>query len=434
MKVPIPDDWDGETWTCWEINVPVSNKWRAIMFGLAESLATGRFWDERTGSVISAQVVGRTIADQVQQQEPCDNECPPGPPGPQGPPGQDGAPGATGSEGPQGAQGPQGPVGPQGAPGSDGPQGPGGPQGPEGECECGVEELPPPVPPGGEDGCCNVATGIAVYHQSVFADIKTAIEAGALLVTVLGVLAGIWVFVLGGPVALFTLLGVADLFFTINALGWDSCFTPRVWDWFRCCIYTTCEDDGVLYANAVIACLDSHEGEGTTYEDVALDVLGAWINILGDKGLRNLGRLSVITGSDCSDCEFAPPGCIEDIVLLCSTENCPEGEPHPVYQLWTIEEDGLCFFTMSHRVARLTPDCLPQYDPKAFCVVEKSIDGGESWSGILGTYSGKPPGTYYTEGTRSLHAGDLIRVHAASTTTTANSRVTVLLVCHTLLE
>lgn len=63
MKFPIPSDWDGETWCRWSVCWPDSELWRGFLRGLLTLPARGRTWDERTGSILDIQVVGREIAE-----------------------------------------------------------------------------------------------------------------------------------------------------------------------------------------------------------------------------------------------------------------------------------------------------------------------------------------------------------------------------------
>lgn len=61
MKIPIPDDWDGQDWTCVQVQWPNSNKWLALLAGFLTSPGRGRYWDERTGTITDVQAVGREI-------------------------------------------------------------------------------------------------------------------------------------------------------------------------------------------------------------------------------------------------------------------------------------------------------------------------------------------------------------------------------------
>lgn len=63
MRMPIPEDWDGETWKCWAVEWPDSITWNAYLRGFLNEPSVGRFWDERTGSVVGAQAIGREIYD-----------------------------------------------------------------------------------------------------------------------------------------------------------------------------------------------------------------------------------------------------------------------------------------------------------------------------------------------------------------------------------
>jgi len=63
MRVPIPDDWNGQSWLCAQIEWPNSPQWIAIFFGLLSQATRGRLWDERSGSILDAQQVGWQIWD-----------------------------------------------------------------------------------------------------------------------------------------------------------------------------------------------------------------------------------------------------------------------------------------------------------------------------------------------------------------------------------
>lgn len=60
---PIPSDWDGQTWLSLCVQWPNSLYWRGILRGLLSLPSRGRFWDGSTGSIASAQSIGRTIRD-----------------------------------------------------------------------------------------------------------------------------------------------------------------------------------------------------------------------------------------------------------------------------------------------------------------------------------------------------------------------------------
>lgn len=60
-QVPIPDDWDGQTWDCAIVEWPASDDWLAILRGLITWPQRGRFWDAETGSILDAQAVGLEI-------------------------------------------------------------------------------------------------------------------------------------------------------------------------------------------------------------------------------------------------------------------------------------------------------------------------------------------------------------------------------------
>lgn len=64
MKLPIPQDWDGTAWCRYAICWPSSEEWLAILRGFVTLPQRGRTWDERTGSILGVQEVGREITAQ----------------------------------------------------------------------------------------------------------------------------------------------------------------------------------------------------------------------------------------------------------------------------------------------------------------------------------------------------------------------------------
>lgn len=61
MKMPIPDDWDRESWDCYRIYWPRSKRFLGIYLGFLSAMTRGRFWDEDTGSILQAQAIGWEI-------------------------------------------------------------------------------------------------------------------------------------------------------------------------------------------------------------------------------------------------------------------------------------------------------------------------------------------------------------------------------------
>lgn len=61
--MPIPEDWDDETFCCKVVEWPDSPQWEAILLGLLTWPIRGRFWDGSTGTITDAQSVGRQIYD-----------------------------------------------------------------------------------------------------------------------------------------------------------------------------------------------------------------------------------------------------------------------------------------------------------------------------------------------------------------------------------
>lgn len=61
MAIPIPDDWDNETWFSVCVEWPDSIQWRSLFWMSVNRFSRGRTWDEKTGTVTDAQAIGKEI-------------------------------------------------------------------------------------------------------------------------------------------------------------------------------------------------------------------------------------------------------------------------------------------------------------------------------------------------------------------------------------
>jgi len=75
VKYPIPDDWDGQTWECYQIQFPSSLRWDAILNGWLSSLFKGRVWDETTGQITAVQAIMREMWLRNKDLAACDLNC-----------------------------------------------------------------------------------------------------------------------------------------------------------------------------------------------------------------------------------------------------------------------------------------------------------------------------------------------------------------------
>lgn len=82
MKVPIPDDWDGETWRCIQVEWPASDEWVGLLNGILTLLTLGRFWDERTGIITDVQLTAWEIFNRSYPFVACDGGAVPEVPDP----------------------------------------------------------------------------------------------------------------------------------------------------------------------------------------------------------------------------------------------------------------------------------------------------------------------------------------------------------------
>lgn len=74
MPYLIPDDWNGEDWTCVQIQWPNSKKWMGILRGVVSEWMRGRNWDETTGSIKDTQAIGWEIWDRNYPFTACEGE------------------------------------------------------------------------------------------------------------------------------------------------------------------------------------------------------------------------------------------------------------------------------------------------------------------------------------------------------------------------
>lgn len=61
MRMPIPQDWNGTSWSRFSICWPDSPLWIGMLLGFITTPKRGRFWDERSGVITEAQVIGEQI-------------------------------------------------------------------------------------------------------------------------------------------------------------------------------------------------------------------------------------------------------------------------------------------------------------------------------------------------------------------------------------
>lgn len=64
MQLPIPDDWDGESWAMWAVCWPDSVEWRGILQGQLTELGYRSVWDESTGDADEATSTGLEIGEE----------------------------------------------------------------------------------------------------------------------------------------------------------------------------------------------------------------------------------------------------------------------------------------------------------------------------------------------------------------------------------
>jgi len=79
MKVPIPNDWDGEDWECVQILWPNSPQFWGLLNGLLTLMTRGRYWEENTGSIIDMQAIAWEIFGKNFPYTNCNNEVIPPP-------------------------------------------------------------------------------------------------------------------------------------------------------------------------------------------------------------------------------------------------------------------------------------------------------------------------------------------------------------------
>lgn len=75
MKLPIPNDWDNTSWCSWAVCWPDSEQWIAILRGFITLPQRGWTWDEKTGSILDVQQIGREITSANLPERRCIMSC-----------------------------------------------------------------------------------------------------------------------------------------------------------------------------------------------------------------------------------------------------------------------------------------------------------------------------------------------------------------------
>ena len=63
MRLPIPNDWDGQSYCAYHICWPDSTKWKALLMGWLTRPKRGWTWDEKTGDLMAVIEIGQQIYD-----------------------------------------------------------------------------------------------------------------------------------------------------------------------------------------------------------------------------------------------------------------------------------------------------------------------------------------------------------------------------------
>lgn len=74
MKLPIPHDWNGKDWLCLQVQWPDSVEYRALLAGFLSYLGRGRAYDEKTGTITTAQEIGWEIFNRNMPMHACAGE------------------------------------------------------------------------------------------------------------------------------------------------------------------------------------------------------------------------------------------------------------------------------------------------------------------------------------------------------------------------
>lgn len=72
----VPDDWDGETYECLQLQWPSSEKWRALLLGQVSEPGSVGFWDPNSGDPEEAAFAVSTAYEQTVAQDQLECEEP----------------------------------------------------------------------------------------------------------------------------------------------------------------------------------------------------------------------------------------------------------------------------------------------------------------------------------------------------------------------
>jgi hypothetical protein len=265
-SVPIPDDWDGETWECICIAWPDSPKWHGVFQGLLTAPTRGRFWSEDTGSVRAAQLVGEQIWENNLDMNPCGGDSP-----------------IT--------------IDPDGIAWID-RDGDGIPDERfEPDARVGGDTFD--QPPTNYSPACIIAAAFVETVRTFVETISTNIEAGTSLLAVVAAIAALIALFAGWWAAAGLLIEFTATCLAFSQVAWDAAFDEDFYADLKCVIFSALDGDAIVTPAEYQEILDSIAAAFDDIQEATAWNVASW---LGAVGIQNSPATLGIDEAECWDC------------------------------------------------------------------------------------------------------------------------------------
>lgn len=271
-SLPIPDDWDEETWECICIAWPDSPKWRGILQGLLTYLTRGRAWSEDTGSVKAAQLIGEQIWEYNRDMNPC---------GDGGPFIYDPETGIVWLD-----------------TNGDGI--------PDEKFWPDPSEVIPVQPLPDADGAgysCIIATGCVEYMRAQEELLIELLDGGADLLEMIAAITALIELLVPGAIVAAAIVGFVAALLELNSTIIDSTMDEDFYDDLKCLIFNHLDNNQEVtraeFDDVLAAIVDVFDG---LQESIAWNM----INYLGPAGMTNAATMWQVEEADCDSCVPCP--------------------------------------------------------------------------------------------------------------------------------
>lgn len=157
---------------------------------------------------------------------------------------------------------------------------------------------------GSGDLRCKSAENVTAYLQAIIDEIDNAIETGATIVVLMGIVTAVIAAILTGGLAIPIAISLISALLFLGSEGIDDTFTIEFWEELKCYIYCHGREDGkYTYANWN----ELQSGIETEFPTPAGTIIKYLIWLMGSSGLTNTGAIGTSLGESCETCDCGVP-------------------------------------------------------------------------------------------------------------------------------